>query len=111
MRLALFGLVGLLTCSAAQADNEGMEKYRDWLPAQIKSMPEAQRRSEVPTAYVIAANEALSPLGDLALQSNLNTLMYDGVGNFQEAKRKFQVDLGENPTGDLTVGQISSLRV
>ena len=109
MRLGFVGLIAVLLSSAAYADDEAMAKYRDWLPSQIRSMPEATREKEVPITYIMAANTAVSPIGNLALQSSLNTLMYDGIADFDGAKRKFQVDLGDRPTGDLTVGQISTL--
>lgn len=86
-----------------------MQKYQNWLPSQIGSMPQKQRDSEIPMIYIMAANTALSPLGDLSIQSHLNALMYDGIGDFNGAKRQFQSDLGEQPTGNLTVGQIAKL--
>ena len=90
--------------SALHADDDGMEKYRDWLPSQILEMPEEQRRSDVPIAYIMSAKTA-----DLAIQSFLNTLMYDGLADFEGAKRRFQGDLGDPQTGALTVGQITEL--
>ena len=56
-----------------------------------------------------AANLATSPAGDLITQANLNLLMYDGLADYDSAKRAFQADLGEEPTGNLTVWQIHSL--
>ena len=103
--------LAILTASAwsAQADEVSMLKYRDFLPQQILNLPENIRSSEVPMAYTGAANLALSPAADLILQTNLNELMYDGIGNFEKAKKDFQKDLGEDPTGDLTVWQIFTL--
>lgn len=109
MRFALAVVAAILICSRASADDAGMEKYRNWLPGQIRSMPDKQRDSEVPMTYIMAANTALSPLGDLLIQSNLNSLMYNGVSDFDAAKRRFQSDLGEPQTGNLTVGQIAKL--
>jgi hypothetical protein len=94
----------LLPTSGAHADDDAMEKYRDWLPSQILSMPEEQRRSEIPIAYVMSAKTE-----DLAIQSYLNTLMYSGLADFDGAKRRFQADLGEPQTGNLTVGQVTEL--
>ncbi|MFM7029072.1 MAG: hypothetical protein ACKOXK_10415 [Chakrabartia sp.] len=90
--------------SSAHAENEGMEKFRNWLPSQILSLSKEQRRSEVPIAYLQAANTK-----DLSVQYSLNVLMYEGFGNFEKAKRQFQIDLGEQSTGQLTVGQLSKL--
>lgn len=90
--------------SPLHADDDGMEKYRDWLPDQILEMPEEQRRSEVPFAYISSARTA-----DLAIQTFLSMLMYEGLADFEGAKRRFQSDLGEPQTGVLTVGQITEL--
>ena len=35
--------------------------------------------------------------------------MYDGLADFESAKRAFQADLGEQPSGALTVWQIHTL--
>ena len=43
------------------------------------------------------------------MQSSLNTLMYNGLADYEGAWRAFQADLGEDATGELTVGQISTL--
>ncbi len=43
------------------------------------------------------------------MQAHLNTLMYDGLANYEEAKRVFQADLGDAQTGALTVWQIYTL--
>lgn len=109
MRFALASITVILFSSSANADDAAMEKYRNWLPSQIRSMPDKQRDSEVPMTYIMAANAAASPLGDLSIQSSLNTLMYNGLGDFDGAKRRFQTDLSEQPTGNLTVGQIAKL--
>lgn len=103
-------LLALGSISApAFADDEAMERYKDWLPEDIISMPAETRQSEVPIVYIMAANTVKSPLGELTLQSYLNTLMYDGIGDLEGAKKQFQADLGSPPTGNLTVGQIASL--
>lgn len=109
MRVGFVALISVLLTTAAHADNEGAEKYRSWLPSQIRDLPEETRKSQVPMNYVMAANTASSPIGDIVIQSNLNMLMYDGIGNIDSAKRRFQIDLGDTPTGNLTVGQISTL--
>ena len=90
--------------SALHADDKAMEKYRNWLPSQIIDLPDDKRQAEVPIAYIMSAKTA-----ELAIQSYLNTLMYDGLADFEGAKRRFQGDLGEPQTGALTVGQITEL--
>lgn len=109
MRFALATIAAILISSSASADDAAMQKYQNWLPIQIRSMPPKQQDAEVPTIYIMAANTALSPLGEFSIQSSLNTLMYNGIGDFEGAKRKFQSDLGEQATGNLTVGQIAKL--
>lgn len=102
-------IFAILVSTTVKADDAAMQKYRNWLPSQVRAMPDKLRDAEMPMTYIMAANTALSPLGDLALQSNLNTLMYNGVADFDGAKRRFQSDLGEQPTGNLTVSQIAKL--
>lgn len=93
----------------ARADEDAMAKYRDFLPQQLMDLPESARSSDVPMAYTGAANLALSPGGDLVFQMHLNDLMYNGMGDFEGAKTEYQRDLGEKPTGNLTVWQIFQL--
>ncbi len=95
--------------SAAHADEDAVAKYRDYLPEQLLALPEDERRSSVPIMFNGAANLATSPAGELITQANLNLLMYDGFADYDSAKRTFQADLGEEPTGNLTVWQIHSL--
>ena len=102
--LAAITIVTLLTNSGARADDDAMAKYRNWLPSQILKMPAEQIDEKIPTTYVFSANTS-----DLAIQTYLNTLMYNGLSDFDGAKRLFQIDLGEPPTGNLTVGQIADL--
>ncbi|WP_296096989.1 hypothetical protein [uncultured Agrobacterium sp.] len=91
------------------ADDAALLKFRDFLPAQIASMSEDERKQSVPMAYLMATNLALSEFGSDVLQAQLNSLLYDGLADFEGAKRAFQTDLGQVVTGDLTVGQINEL--
>ncbi|MCD1620637.1 hypothetical protein ACFSDD_07295 [Salipiger marinus] len=92
-----------------RADDDAAAKYRNYLPDQLLALPEDERSSSVPMMFSGAANLATSPAGDLVMQANLNTLMYDGFADYDGAKRAFQADLGEEATGKLTVWQIHSL--
>lgn len=92
-----------------RADEGAVAKYRDYLPEHLLALPEDERQRSVPMMFTGAANLATSPAGDLIIQANLNTLMYDGFADYDGAKRAFQEDLGEEPTGALTVWQIHSL--
>lgn len=98
-----------LLVSVAHADEDAVAKYRDYLPEQLLALSEDERQSSVPMMFSGAANLATSPAGDLVMQANLNSLMYDGFADYDGAKRAFQEDLGEEPTGTLTVWQIHSL--
>lgn len=95
--------------TVAQADEDAAAKYRSFLPEQLLALPEDEQRSSVPMMFSGAANLATSPAGDLVMQANLNSLMYDGFADYEGAKRAFQSDLGDDPTGALTVEQIHSL--
>ncbi len=99
----------ILLVSVAHADEDAVAKYRDYLPEQLLALSEDERQSSVPMMFSGAANLATAPAGDLIMQANLNSLMYDGFADYDGAKRAFQEDLGEEPTGALTVWQIHSL--
>lgn len=104
----LFG-IAVIWCSSAYADEDAMKRYADFLPEELVALPEDERHSSVPMVYSGAAKQALSPAGDIVAQLNLNTLMYAGIGDYEAAKRAFQEDLSEDPTGKLTVSQLTKL--
>lgn len=106
-RIALICLI--LLAGVARSDEDAIAKYRDFLPEELLALSEEERQSLVPMMFSGAANLAVSPAGDLVLQANLNSLMYDGLADFERAKRAFQADLGEQPSGALTVWQIHTL--
>ncbi|WP_281023700.1 hypothetical protein [Minwuia sp. IMCC3009] len=93
----------------AQADENAVAKYSDYLPEQLLALSEDERRDSVPMMFSGAANLAISPAGNLIMQANLNSLMYPGFADYEGAKRAFQADMGEEPTGKLTVWQIHTL--
>jgi hypothetical protein len=95
--------------SIAGADEDAVAHYRNYLPEQLLALSEDERRSSVPMMFSGAANLAMSPAGDLVMQASLNSLMYDGFADYEGAKRAFQEDLGEEPTGNLTVWQIHTI--
>jgi hypothetical protein len=105
-----FFLVSFIFFAGVGRGNESaVANYRDYLPEQLLALPEYELRNSVPMMFSGAANLAASPAGDLVMQANLNSLMYDGFADFEGAKRAFQADLGQKPTGELTVWQIHSL--
>ena len=90
-------------------DNTGIEKYRNYTPGQLSELPEETISSEVPIMYSIAAQRGLSNGSELIFGMELNSLMYAGLHNFEEAVKAFQEDLGNEQTGVLTVWQIHIL--
>ena len=93
----------------AWADENSVALFKDYLPQQILGMSEEERSQSVPIMFIGAASLATSEAGAIILQAQLNTLMYDGLADYEGAKRAFQADLGEAPTGELTVWQIHTL--
>jgi hypothetical protein len=95
----------------SNADNAAMVKYKNYTPEQLASLPDKERNSSVPVGYTMAAQKGLARDGKLAIAMDLNTLMYPGVHDYAAAVKGFQADLGEKPTGQLTVSQILKLGV
>jgi hypothetical protein len=100
----------MMACSPVAADEAAMKKYRNYLPEQIAALPQKVRQSEVPMAYLLVVNGANSELGQRLFAGMLNVLMYKGMGDYDAAVRAFQKDLGDEPTGKLTVWQIWQLQ-
>lgn len=92
-------LMVILIASEATADAEAVERYRDFLPEEIMALPESERHKSVPMMYLGAANTGTSPAAEIFIQANLATLMYPAISDLEGAKRAFQRDLGEEPTG------------
>lgn len=103
-------LVASLPMVTAQADQpDGMAKYRNYTPAQLEALTKKEKGSAVPMAYLQASGLGSVKGSELIFASQLNTLMYPGVGDYPAAVKAFQADLGDEPTGVLTVGQIYEL--
>lgn len=107
-RAVAFGIT-LVSQSTAFAADSALERYKNYLPQQIIDLPEKERTNEVPMNLIGAARLAVSEAGDLVTKAHLNSLMYSGLADYEGAKRAFQQDLGEEPTGNLTVGQLNTL--
>jgi hypothetical protein len=99
----------LAVATFAHADQAAVDQFKNFSPKQIADMPEGQRSSEVPIMYIMAARKALSDGSELVFGMELNQLMYSGLHAYQDAVRQFQKDLGDAPTGKLTVWQIHQL--
>lgn len=100
---ALTAFLLAVVTAAIYADEAAITKYRNYSPAQIAEMPEKHRRSEVPMMYTMAAQRGLSHGSELLFGMELNQLMYPGLHDYDAAVKAFQVDLGDRPTGKLTV--------
>ena len=99
----------LFVSEHAWANKDSVALFKDYLPHQILEMSEEERSQSVPVMFIGASSLAASEASDIMLQTQLNTLMYNGLADFEGAKRPFQADLGEEPTGELTVWQIHTL--
>lgn len=91
------------------ADDNAVEKYRNYTPHQIAEMSEELRKNELPVMYTYAAQNGLSKGSETLFAMWLNTLMYSGVQDYDAAVKQFQEDLGDKPNGILTVWQIHNL--
>lgn len=110
MKLIAFACMSLLAAAIAVADDKAVQKYRNYTPQQIRDLPEKVRSSEVPMMYTFAAQRGLSIGSDLLFEMELNHLMYPGLHDYKAAVKAFQTDIGDEPTGTLTVWQIHSLQ-
>jgi hypothetical protein len=102
--MAAFGAV-----MPAWADEAQLKKYKDYTPEQIRSLSEKERESSVPMLYTMAAQRGLAIDAKLAFTADLNTLMYPAISDYEGSIKAFQKDMGEKPTGVLTVWQIAKL--
>lgn len=109
MQMILILFASLLISTHVLADESTVQKYRNYTPQQIMALSEAIRKSDVPMMYLMAARSGLSAGSDLYFGMQLNSLMYSGVHDYKAAVRAYQSDLGDKPTGVLTVWQIHNL--
>lgn len=109
MRLRFFVSVWVCICGIANAQEDAVGKYRNYTPQEISELPDEERRSSVPMMYTLAAQTALSQDSELYFAMQLNRLMYPAVAAYDASVELFQRDLGDAPTGILTVGQIHEL--
>jgi hypothetical protein len=109
MKPIALALLLLTAVTHVLADEKAVQKYRNYTPEQLKSLPEKVLHSEVPMMYTFAARRGLSAGAELLFAMELNRLMYAGLHDYKAAVRAFQADLGDKPTGVLTVWQIHEL--
>lgn len=110
MKLALSLFISvLLIALPAYADDAAVRKYRDYTPQRLSSLSKEKLKSEVPMMYTMAAQRGLSVGSNLLFGMELNQLMYPGLHDYSSAVKAFQVDMGDKPTGELTVWQIHQL--
>jgi len=101
--------LGLLS-PIVKAQEDALSKYRNYTPQQIAAMPREERSSSVPIIYTWAARNGFGEGHELLIGQQLNSLMYSGLHDYTEAIKAFQLDLGEKPTGTLTVWQLYRLQ-
>ncbi|NJM35712.1 MAG: hypothetical protein HC850_14575 [Rhodomicrobium sp.] len=109
--ILIFGIFAddVMAQTDQQKTDAAIERYRNYLPEQTKAMSDAERRANVPLMYIFAAQKGLAVDAELALAMDLNSLMYSGIWNYQQAIKDFQADVGEKADGKLTVWQIQEL--
>lgn len=110
LRSILILLTLLLFEIVAFAEQDAVQKYRNYTPQQIKNLPEKIIHSEVPMMYNYAANTGMTDGSELVFAMQLNRLMYPGIHDYNKAIKLFQSDLGDVPSGVLTVWQIHNLQ-
>lgn len=100
--------VFLLICMLAPevlAAQDAMEKYYGYLPEQVLKLSEDERFSKLPMAYQL--NEKSIRAVHHYLPVSLASLHYPrAFDDTKNAIRLFQEDLGDEPTGVLSVGQL-----
>lgn len=109
MKVATTLCMFILMSFPASGDEKAVQKYRNYTPQQLQALPEAVRQRELPIMYILAAQRGLSQGSELLFGMELNSLMYAGLHDYKAAVRAFQGDLGDAPTGVLTVWQIHNL--
>lgn len=101
--IAPLAIIASLSVNAVEPDFSG------YTPEEIVSL-QPETRSKVPLVYLWAARDGHGDGSELLLGRNLNALMYPGLSDYQAAIKQYQADLGEKPTGKLTVSQIATLK-
>lgn len=109
MKIIAIFLLSLFCVSLAYASDEAFQKYRNYTPDQILKLTQKARSEQVPIVYNMAAQRGLVPGAELLFGMQLNALMYPGLHDYQAAVKAFQSDVGDKPTGLLTVWQIYNL--
>lgn len=89
---------------------DAVQRYRNYTPKEISSLPEEERRTNVPLMFTFAAQRGMSIGSELLFGMELNSLMYSGLHDYQSAVKAFQIDIGAEQTGILTVWQIAQLK-
>jgi hypothetical protein len=100
----------LFFATALYAQQDAVQKYRNFTPQEIQSLSEKTISSEVPMMFTSAAKSGLTSNSELLFGMQLNRLMYPGVHDYNAAIKSYQIDLGDTPTGVLTVWQIHNLQ-
>lgn len=102
-------IIFLLLVTISYASEDAVKKYRNYTPEQLSKLSKEEISGSVPMMYTMAAQRGLSEGSDLLFGMDLNILMYPGLHDYKKSVNAFQTDLGDKPTGVLTVWQIHKL--
>lgn len=84
-------------------------EYAGLLPSQLLALPDMELDEKVSSTLILAAQDGANPRMRPVIAMRLGTLMYPASSNFELAVKDYQIDLGANATGNLTVGQLDEL--
>ena len=101
-------MTGILLALSANAE-DAMKKYYHYLPNQIANMSDEERYSNLPMAYQIGDAKTLPLINEMSM-FQLDNLKYpNAFSDTENAIKLFQEDLGDEPTGVLSIGQLYQL--
>jgi hypothetical protein len=111
MKAAISAFIAVLgAVTPLWADEAEIKRFKNFTPEQIRDLSEDERHNSVPMLYTMAAQRGLAVGSRLAFTSDMNTLMYPAISDYDGSIKAFQKDMGDKPTGVLTVWQIAKLQ-
>ena len=106
--MPIIALILMFISPALMAEQDAFEKYYGYLPEEVLKLSDDERRKELPMAF--AVNEKAIQALEHVVPVSLTRLHYPNAFEATEAAIKlFQTDLGDEPTGKLSVGQLYML--
>lgn len=85
------------------------DDYAHYLPSELEALGEDFYGVNVAGSLVEVLNLSKTDPNEITVRTALHTLMYNGLTDYEGAKRAYQRDIGDIATGTLTVGQIYML--